>query len=137
MKNFYVLLFLTLSLFLKKRIEISIFQYSKRGYTYSPLLLNTIKDIYSKYKRILEKILRILVHETSPLKKKNKKAIEGFRFRDGMGFRLYGPAVSVPAIKTGAWRSIDLLLFYLIFSLSSRFKFSSVANFQFFIRKKN
>lgn len=71
------------------------------------------------------------------VKKKNKKAIEGFRFRDGMGFRLYGPAVSVPAIKTGAWRSIDLLLFYLIFSLSSRFKFSSVANFQFFIRKKN
>lgn len=53
-----------------------------------------------------------------------------------MGFRLYGPAVSVPAIKTGAWRSIDLLLFYLIFSLSSRFKFSSVANFQFFIIKK-
>lgn len=54
-----------------------------------------------------------------------------------MGFRLYGPAVSVSAIKTGAWRSIDLLLFYLIFfSLSSRFKFSSVANFQFFIRKK-
>lgn len=61
-----------------------------------------------------------VVHETLSLKrqrkkKKNKKAIEGFRFRDGMGFRLYGPAVSVPAIKTGAWRSIDLLLFYLIF----------------------
>lgn len=61
-----------------------------------------------------------VVHETWLLKKQNvwKKVVEGFRFRDGMGFRLYGPAVSVSAIKTGAWRSIDLLLFYLIFFFS-------------------